>query len=281
MRKDGSRFSYAHEYAHALLDRNGNITISSTDNSSEMVEKRAKRVRRRLSYAERGNPCFPAEPRQGPAEPPGPCHLRCRHRRPHRSRAASACSLAKDHLQRQRDARIPLGVSYQAALYRLKSLRYISDRECGDLLEQEAFGRKYLKRLAWVCREREKQRYWDRELRSEIAHLAIEAYRREEISRGRVLELSKTLRIAGDTPLTLPKRLAANDTGRGRTPAGDHRHRCVRPHQFLRIDRADLLRGHSHTFPSHRPCRRENHGPLSRSATTLRRGSRLLPALSR
>ena len=51
--------------------------------------------------------------------------------------------------------------------------------------------------------EREKQRYWDRELRSEIAHLAIEAYRREEISRGRVLELSKTLRIAGDTLLNL------------------------------------------------------------------------------
>ena len=33
----------------------------------------------------------------------------------------------------------------------------------------------------------------DRELRSEIAHLSIEAYRREEISRGRLLELGKML----------------------------------------------------------------------------------------
>ena len=34
--------------------------------------------------------------------------------------------------------------------------------------------------------ELEAREYPDRELRSEIAHLAIEAYRREEISRGRV-----------------------------------------------------------------------------------------------
>ena len=97
------------------------------------------------------------------------------------------------------------GVSYQAAVYRLKSLRYISGRESGDLLERERFGRKYLKALSMFADvgEQEKQRYWDRELRNEIAHLAIEAYRREEISRGRVLELSATLRIAGDTLLNL------------------------------------------------------------------------------
>lgn len=36
-----------------------------------------------------------------------------------------------------------------------------------------------------------------RELRSRIAHLAIEAYRRGEISRGRLLDLSKALEIEG------------------------------------------------------------------------------------
>ena len=97
------------------------------------------------------------------------------------------------------------GVSYQAASYRLKSLRYVSDRECRGLLDQENFGREYLKALSMFndVGEPEKRRYWDRELRSEIAHLAIEAYRREEISRGRVLEMSKTLRIDGDTLLSL------------------------------------------------------------------------------
>ena len=97
------------------------------------------------------------------------------------------------------------GVSYQAATYRLKSLRYISNRECRSLLDQEDFGRKYLKALNMFSEVGgpERRKYWDRELRSEIAHLAIEAYRREEISRGRVLEMSKTLRIDGDTLLSL------------------------------------------------------------------------------
>ena len=37
----------------------------------------------------------------------------------------------------------------------------------------------------------------DRELRSQLARLATEAYRREEISRGRPLDLGKTLGIPG------------------------------------------------------------------------------------
>ena len=84
------------------------------------------------------------------------------------------------------------GVSYQAAVYRLKSLRHISHPDSHELLEQEGFGREYLKALMFRdIGVPEDPRYRDRELRSKIAHLAIEAYRREEISRGRVLELSR------------------------------------------------------------------------------------------
>ena len=97
------------------------------------------------------------------------------------------------------------GVSYQAALYRLKSLRHISQAESRELLEQEEFGRQLLRELSMFgdVEETEARRYRDRELRIEIAHLAIEAYRREEISRGRVLELSKTLGMEGDVLLRL------------------------------------------------------------------------------
>jgi len=58
----------------------------------------------------------------------------------------------------------------------------------------------------------------DRELRSEIARLAIKAYRREEISRGRVLELSNLLNIKGDTLLRLAQaaREESTDTDGGR-----------------------------------------------------------------
>ena len=208
--KGRKRFSYAHEYAHALLDRNGNITITSTDNSSEMVEKRANAfaatflmprggIRASLRNLDKG---LPSRQDHAIFDAASGGHIEAEQRAPARSQRITYKdnALLAHHF----------GVSYRAAVYRLKSLRYVSDRECGDLLEQEAFGRKYLKALSMGdVGEREKQRYWDRELRSEIAHLAIEAYRREEISRGRVLELSKTLRIGGDTLLNLAE--AARD----------------------------------------------------------------------
>ena len=58
-------------------------------------------------------------------------------------------------------------------------------------------------KLTGDVEELEAREYPDRELRSEIAHLAIEAYRREEISRGRVLELGKTLGMKADILLRL------------------------------------------------------------------------------
>ncbi len=203
--KGRKRFSYAHEYAHALLDRNGDVTISSTDNSSEMVEKRANAfaaaflmprggIRASLRNLDKG---LPSRQDHAVFDAASGGHIE----------AAQRASARSQRITYKDNALLAhhFGVSYQAAVYRLKSLRYISGRESGDLLERERFGRKYLKALSMFADvgEQEKQRYWDRELRNEIAHLAIEAYRREEISRGRVLELSATLRIAGDTLLNL------------------------------------------------------------------------------
>ena len=93
-------------------------------------------------------------------------------------------------------------VSYQAALYRLKSLRHVSHGQSRELLEREEFGRQLLRELG-MAGDVEESEPRDRELRSEIAHLAIEAYRREEISRSRVLELSKMLGMNADVLLRL------------------------------------------------------------------------------
>ena len=55
------------------------------------------------------------------------------------------------------------GVSYRAALYRLKSLRHISHPESLKLLEQEEFGREYLKAFDMFddVGDPEHRRYWD------------------------------------------------------------------------------------------------------------------------
>ena len=199
------RFSYAHEYAHALLDRNGKITISSTDNSSELVEKRANAFAAAFLMPQGGiraslrnlNKGLPSRQKHAIFDAATGGLFEAEQRAPTRSQhiAYKDIALLAHHF----------GVSYQAAVYRLRCLRYISERECGEFVNREHFGRKYLKALSMFgdVGEREEQRHWDRKLRSEIAHLAIEAYRREEISRGRVLELSKTLRIDGDTFLQL------------------------------------------------------------------------------
>lgn len=199
------RFSYAHEYAHALLDRERTISISSTDNSAELVETRANAfaaaflmprtgVSEVLRTLDKG---LPARHEQTIFNAASGGHIQAEFRPPAKSQKVTYkdVALVAHHF----------GVSYQAALYRLKSLRHVSQPDSVGLLEQEHFGIQYLRFLNKLdeLEKPEQRQYWDRELRSEIAHLAIEAYRREDISRGRLLELSKTLGIDGKTLLVL------------------------------------------------------------------------------
>jgi Zn-dependent peptidase ImmA (M78 family) len=77
------------------------------------------------------------------------------------------------------------GVSYPAAAYRLSRLKPLSPKEGEGRLAQIEFGKQYLKgldRLEDLEAPEEKTRS-KRALRHLIAHRAIEAYRREAISR--------------------------------------------------------------------------------------------------
>jgi Zn-dependent peptidase ImmA (M78 family)/transcriptional regulator with XRE-family HTH domain len=199
------RFSYAHEYAHALLDRDHYITISSADNSAELKEKRANAFAAAFLMPREGvyealrslNKGQPSRQEQTIFDAASGGHIDMEFRSPPRSQRITYkdVALVAHHF----------GVSYQAALYRLKSLGYISQQGTEELLTQEEFGKSYLRELYMYSdvEEPEEPKYWDRELRSEIARLAIEAYWREEISRGRLLELSKILGIPGELLLEL------------------------------------------------------------------------------
>ncbi len=69
------------------------------------------------------------------------------------------------------------GVSYQAAVYRLRNLNFLWAAQCDRLLHQERIGRDYLGLLRThddlECPESQELR--DRELKVQIVHLAIEA----------------------------------------------------------------------------------------------------------
>ena len=207
-----TRFSFAHEYAHALFDRDRTVSVSSADNSTDQVEKRANafaaafllptngvgEVLQRLDKGFRGrlgNLIYDAA-RDGSVEAesrPSP--------NPQRITYKDVATLA-----------VRFGVSYQASVYRLRSLRHISKPECDDLLEREELGREYLRVLGLREEHNEaaratNKRTRNRELRSEVTSLALEAYRREEISRGRLLELSGLLGTDGRELLELGETL--------------------------------------------------------------------------
>ena len=203
--KGWMRLSFAHEYAHALLDRNRDVSISSADNSPELVEQRANAFASAFLMPGSGIQAFLQSIGKGQAsrqdhaifETAGGRCFEATQRPPARSQRVTYkdCAMLANHF----------GVTYRAAVFRMTSLQHISDRERDAILDRERFGRMYLKALGIFSDvgKREQQQYRDRELRNEIAHLAIEAWRRDKVSRARILELSKSLRIPGDTLLNL------------------------------------------------------------------------------
>ena len=206
------RFSYAHEYAHALFDRDRQVSVTSTDNSSELIEKRAN--------------AFAASflmPREGMVEMLAALDKG----QPSRAEEAVFDTANDDHFDAQ-SRQVPgsqrityqdvatlahrFGVSYQAAVYRLLSLRHITRAECDELLARESVGKDFLEAINMFddLEGTDDKSLMDRELRGQVARLAIEAYRREEISRGRLLHLGKQLGIAGPKLVALANAARAN-----------------------------------------------------------------------
>lgn len=200
--KARKRFSYVHEYAHALFDRDENIRISSTDNNSENIEVRANAFAAAFLIPHDGIINVLRNLNKGKA-----------------SRDEQVIfDVSADSKVDVENRAIPFsqtitfqdvaiiahcfGVSYQAAVYRLRSLSIISLSECNKLIDSYHEGKKFLASIGMlndIESEEKDESQWDRELRSELAYLTVEAYRREEISRGRVIELGDEIGIGGKT----------------------------------------------------------------------------------
>lgn len=192
------RFSYAHEYAHALLDRDRPATVTSTDNAAELIEKRANAfaaaflmpregVAEAIAALEKGQP---SRTEETVFEATGGRFDAQARSAPHSQRITYQDAAALAHR---------FGVSYQAAVYRLVSLRHVTKVESEELLKREAAGKDFLQALDMFddLEGGESKQLMNRELRRQVASLAIEAYRRKEISRGRLLDVGEQLGIPG------------------------------------------------------------------------------------
>jgi Zn-dependent peptidase ImmA (M78 family)/transcriptional regulator with XRE-family HTH domain len=212
------RFSYAHEYAHALLDRKTTSAIvSRRENSQEFIERRANAFaaaflmpadgvrwfleevlekggpsrRYRVTYSSAGGE--PAEAEERPA--PGSQQITYQ----------DVVTFAHH-----------FGVSYPAAVYRLSDLNFLNAEEKTSLLEKSDLGSRLLRATDDFddCDEEEPSRHPERkpdqELVSQIVRLAIEAYRREEVSRGWLRDLSDKLEMPAEDLVELAEAAASN-----------------------------------------------------------------------
>lgn len=199
------RFSYAHEYAHALFDANRTVTISNSDNAGDLIEVRANAFASAFLMPEQGIANLLHSMGKGEGsrvdlaiyDASTESAIVVQHRQTATSQRISAQAIAwvAHHF----------GVSYQATVYRLQNLGYFRAKERDDLLKESAKGREYLRilRLIQDIEIPSASASQNRELKAQIAYLAIEAFQREEISRGRLLDLSKLLELSGQELLQL------------------------------------------------------------------------------
>lgn len=193
------RFSYAHEYAHALLDRNENIRISSTVNNSELIEVRANAFAAAFLMPADGVNEALRSLNKGKASRQDQVIFDASAN--NKMSVETRFAPFSQNITFQDIAIIAhhFSVSYQVAVYRLRSLNIISQQECDRLIAKYQDGKHFLSSLNMFSdlEEKEDKQLWDRELRAELSYLAIEAFRREEISRGRIIELGDAIGVGG------------------------------------------------------------------------------------
>ncbi len=202
------RFSYAHEYAHALMDRDQSITVSQYANRKDLLEVRANAFAAAFLMPAAGITAFLAQRNKG---------LGSRENIPVYDVAMEEKGLevevalwrsapGSQRISYQLVARLAhyFGASYQAATYRLKGVNAVNQAETEALLEQEASALAFLDMLRMKDDLEGKDKRsdkGDRELVGEVWTLAAEAYDREEISQKKLVEIGGLLGFRKDQVL--------------------------------------------------------------------------------
>lgn len=191
------RFSFAHEYAHALIDRERLGTVSRTTERDDLLEVRANAFAAGFLLPVEGVRQFMTQIGKG-----GPSRQRADVFDEGGVVEASTRAAPKSQDTQMYDvAELAehFGVSRLAALYRLRNLRLVSDSEFEHLKQSEELG--YGRAVARLLQLPEIS---EEEARDEYRHrflsLALEAFRRGEISRSKLSELGNMIGLA-DTDL--------------------------------------------------------------------------------
>jgi Zn-dependent peptidase ImmA (M78 family)/transcriptional regulator with XRE-family HTH domain len=187
------RFSFAHEYAHALLDRERLGTVSRTTERDDLLEVRANAFAAGFLLPAEGVRQFMAQIGKG-----GPSRQRADVFDEGGVVEASTRAAPKSQDTQMYDvAELAghFGVSRLATLYRLRNLRLVSDSEFLHLkqIEDSGHGKSVARLLQLPEIDEEEARD---EYRHRFLSLALEAFRRGEISRSKLNELGNMIGLA-------------------------------------------------------------------------------------
>ncbi len=204
------RFSYAHEYAHALMDRSLRASVSVTAKRSDLHEVRANAFAADFLMPSGGvNAFLESRGKSGPNVESQTVYdagidegTDSNVRGQRRALARAKMVTFEDLVALARH----FGVSYIAAAYRLKSLSIVNELEFENLKSKESIAEELTKILDGFGNEGpEKNSKPDREIVSQVLHLAMEAFRREKISEGKLRDIAKLLDFPGRTLIHMAK----------------------------------------------------------------------------
>jgi Zn-dependent peptidase ImmA (M78 family) len=177
-------FSCAHEYCHVLVDRDRGGLVSRAENREELFEVRANAFAAAFLMPEGGVRAFVRRLGKGEQS---------------RSQLRAYDETAVVKGQRRREAHSQdiqvydvahlahhFGVSYETALYRLLNLKLVTEEERAALAEQKEAGASIMRFLG---PEPDAEAPGHKPLRHQLVLLAVEALRREVISRAKMREL--------------------------------------------------------------------------------------------
>lgn len=195
------RFSYAHEYAHALFDREMGVTVTARENATDLAERRANAFAAALLMPQRGVEGV----------------LRSMHKGGPSRRTLVSYDVASQERLESEERAVPgsqtltyreaaslalhFGTSFAAACYRLRELGYVNKVELDAMLQQQALATAYMvfTNLDEDIEKAPEPAATDdneKELIGQMIPLILEAHSREVISRGKVRELARMLGLS-------------------------------------------------------------------------------------
>ncbi len=181
------RFSFAHEYAHALLDSDKAVNLTGHDNTQELLEKRANGFAAEFLIPAEGVIAQLESLQKLPFKDDFDI-VTGEEVRPSRKLSRAQQISYQDVALISRH----FGASYEAVVYRLFRLQYINKASLEGLLQKRETARRYLECLLdFLDDESGKQPAPTKEIVQHLSYLAIEAYRREEISKGKLLSIGR------------------------------------------------------------------------------------------